>query len=163
MRAVNAAMISLAIASSVWRAKIPFVPITTAVTGLVPVTAVRLSGDIVVPVALVNGSDRVVKYAVNSDGTTLYQLQRQLYYGGKRFDKGSVIVEWPPFKSDQVRELAPHSLVMTKYHVPHDNVGPGQYELRLVYQIRSGSVDATKHGLTPMKHDQTIILDVVDK
>ena len=69
----------------------------------------------------------------------------------------------PQFDMNQVRRLKPGAAVALHYRLPYVKVKPGRYELRLNYHIYPKSASETKFGLTAIKLEQTIILDVRDK
>lgn len=133
------------------------------VTGILPLTTVQAADVMLVPVALSNATGGPIKYAVAADGVALYHLQGSLHREGKTFEKGLVHVDEAEFNMNQVRVLPAGSAAVLKYRLPYVKLEPGLYELRLTYQIHAKSVDDLKHGLTPMKHEQTVYLDVAAK
>jgi hypothetical protein len=70
-----------------------------------------------------------------------------------------VTIKPAPFDKRWVRRLKPNESVTLVFDLG-GKVEPGKYELRLKYEIYPKSVDETEHGLTPMKLEQTILLDV---
>jgi len=84
----------------------------------------------------------------------------ELYQNGKLVEEGMVEYSRPPLKKEQVKELKPSETLIFRYEVPYSHVKPGKYELRLSYEIPPKSVYETEFGLTPMKLEQTIILEV---
>ncbi len=116
-----------------------------------------------VPVAFTNPTADELTYAIDADGTGLYQLGGSLHRDGQLVREARIMYEHPPFQMTQVRRLKPGAAVALHYELPYVKVKPGRYELRLTYEVYPESVDVTKHGLTAMKLEQTIILDVLDE
>jgi len=130
---------------------------------LAPVLVVNARSPIHVPVALTNSTKDELTYAVDAkhaDEAELYNLQGSLYRDGRLVKEERVMYDEPQFQMNQVRRLKPGAAVTLHYRLPYTKVKPGRYELRLIYQIHPKSGDETKHGLTAIKLEQTMILDV---
>lgn len=127
---------------------------------LASVYAISATSPVRVPVALTNPTAEEVVYAVDAGVAGLHQLQGSLYRDGRLVKEGRVKYDLPPFQMHQVRRLPPKATAVVHFELPYIKVAQGLYELRLVYQIHPKSVDETKHGLTVMKLEQTILLDV---
>jgi len=125
---------------------------------LLPIVTVKGTSDFTVPVAFTNPSDGIVRYPFARGGLGL--VAGELYQNGKLVEEGLVEYSRPPLKKEQVKELKPNETLIFRYEVPYSRVKPGKYELRLSYEIPPKSVYETEFGLTPMKLEQTIILDV---
>jgi hypothetical protein len=102
-----------------------------------------------VPIGLTNPSDGIVRYP---EGGLLV---------GALYQKGSFVKpdeedDKAPLTKDQVRELKPGETATFWYQLPYHKLQPGWYELRLTYWV--GSVEEEKFGLTPMKLEQTILI-----
>ena len=136
-----------------------------AASGVFVVVSVPVGGPIPpIPVAFANAADKPIKYAVNADGATMYDLGAVLYQDGKvAVHVPSVAYDEPPFKMSQVRVLEPRSVIALKLRTRYIEMPPGFYELRLTYHVSPGSVDETQFGLTPLKFEQTVYLDVQKK
>ncbi len=130
---------------------------------LAPIQVVPARAPYRVPVAFTNPTANELTYAVDANGTGLYQLGCSLYRDGQEVKEGWITYDEPLFQMSQVRRLKPGAAVTLQYKLPYSTVKPGRYELRLIYQIHPKSGDVTKHGLTAMKLEQTLILDIRDE
>lgn len=122
------------------------------------VYVVKARSPVRIPFVLTNSTEEEVQYAL-AEGE-LYHLEGSLYRDGQLVKEGRVMYDQPPFQKQQVRRLKPKATVVLHYELPYVKVEPGRYELRLTYQIHPKSVDETEYGLTAMKLEQTILLDV---
>jgi len=130
---------------------------------LAPVLVVKARSPYRVPVAFTNPTKDELTYAVDADGTGLFHLDGGLYRDGQLVKEDSVSYDEPQFDMNQVRRLKPGAAIALHYRLPYVKVKPGRYELRLNYHIYPKSASETKFGLTAIKLEQTIILDVRDK
>jgi len=134
-------------------------------TRLAPVLVVKARSPIRIPVALTNPTKDELTYAVDAvdtGATGLYQLDGTLYRDGREV-KQRVMYDAPLFQKHQIRRLKPGAAVVLDFRLPYTDIKPGRYELRLIYEVYPKSVDVTEHGLTAMKLEQTILLDVRDE
>jgi hypothetical protein len=129
---------------------------------LASLVTVTVKGDeaIRVPFALTNPSKGTVVYSYDPDETGLYNLQGLLYQNGEMIKEDLVLADRPLPKKEQLRKLKPGECVILHFTLPYGTVKPGRYELRLTYDIPPKSTFETDLGLTPMKLEQTILLDL---
>ena len=125
---------------------------------LAAVVVVKGSPTLRVPFALTNPSKGIVTYALDPTGPGLYHMSGRLFQDGKEAWR-PVTTQKLPFDKRQVRKLKPNESVTLEFDTK-DEIKPGKYELRLKYEIYAKSVDELEFGLTPMKLEQTILLDV---
>ena len=127
---------------------------------LVDIQVISNADPIHVNFALTNPTDEELVYAVKSKRLIgLNGLEGVLYRDGKMI-KGDIKADEAAFNKNQVRRLKPKEVVLLQYEMPHTKLPAGAYELRLVYQIYPNSVANTDHGLTAIKLEHTILLDV---
>jgi hypothetical protein len=131
---------------------------------LATLLVVKGGSSVRIPFALTNPTEEEIVYAVE-DGTGLYHLDSWsgLYRDGQLVKEGRVIIEHPPFQKHQIRRLKPKETVVLHYKLPNNDLKPGPYELRLIYDIPPKSVMETEFGLTAMKLEQMILLEVRDE
>jgi hypothetical protein len=132
-------------------------PPEARLASLVTVT-IKKDRPIEVPFALTNPSKGTVTYAYG--GGELYFLGGMLYQNGEMITEGTVTFDQPLPTKERLRKLKPGESVELRYRLPYHEVKPGRYELRLKYDIPPGSTLETDLGLTPMKLEQTILLDL---
>ena len=99
---------------------------------LVAVVTVKAGDWVTVPVAFTNPSDGVVRYPWQ--GGTLVLLSGALYQNGKLLDDG-ITVQGQRLTKDHVKDLKPGETLKFRYTLLYLTVKPGEYELRLKYEI----------------------------
>lgn len=127
---------------------------------LLPVVIIKNRPKAQVLISLANPSNGVIRYAIDGAGGW-YGVQGELRKEGKLVIEGKGPLTTPlPLQKDQLRVLNPGKSVVLAYHLPYLKIQPGKYELKLSYNIHAKSVLAIDFGLTPMKLEQTLLLDV---
>ena len=82
---------------------------------LAPVLVVKSRSPVRVPVAFTNPTKDDLTYAVDADGTGLYQLQGSLHRDGQLVEEEGITYGRLPFKMNQVRRLKPGAAVVLDY------------------------------------------------
>lgn len=127
---------------------------------LLPVAIIKNKSKYQVPISLINPSEGAIRYAAEGSGE-LFGVEGELRKDGELVKEGLMPVIKPiPLRKDRVRELKSGEHVMLVYQLKYSELRPGWYELKLSYNIHDESILATEYGLTPMKLEQVIMLNV---
>ena len=129
---------------------------------LSPTVSIKSKSPLLIPFVFSNPTMKQISVAVRgSQYPELVFIQSTLYRNGKQLDP-DISYDAMPFTKDHVIKLAPNETVLSYCQLPFIKLAVGKYELRLTYEIPAKSVLDTEFGLTVLKLEQTIFLDVIE-
>ena len=129
---------------------------------LAPTLSIKNTSPFSIPFVFSNPTMKQISVAVRgSQNPELVFIQSILFRNGKQLDP-EISYDGMPLTKDHVIKLAPNETVLCYCQLPFIKLAVGKYELRLSYEIPVKSVLETEFGLTVLKLEQTIFLDVVE-
>jgi hypothetical protein len=129
---------------------------------LSPTVSIKNKSPFTIPFVFANPTKKQISVAVRGrQNLELVFIQSTLFRNGKEFVP-EISYDKMPLTKDHVIKLAPNETVLCYCDLPFVKLDVGKYELRLSYEIPAKSVLETDFGLTVLKLEQTIFLDVTE-
>ena len=129
---------------------------------LAPTLSIKNTSPFSIPFVFSNPTKLPISVAVQvHQNPELVFLQCRLFQNGK-YLKSEIKYDDMQLTKDHVIKLAPNETILCYPRLPFVKLAVGKYELRLSYEIPAKSVLETQFGLTVLKMEQTIFLDVVE-
>ena len=129
---------------------------------LSPTLSIKNQSPFSIPFVFSNPTRLPVSVAVQvHQNPRLVFLQCSLFQNGK-YLKSEIKYDDMQLTKDHVIKVAPNETILCYCRLPFVKLPAGKYELRLSYDIPAKSVLDTEFGLTVLKLEQTIFLDVIE-